>query len=359
MAPEIFQDDGVHSYYSDMWSFGCILYELATGKPPFYTSSLKDLVNMIQDNPTPTIPEFSDEFNDLLCKLLEKEPTCRPSWEELCNHPFWKGDPLKTLPMPEQPQFDEYLRGKGIDPEHFYAQRSNPLAKKLIRESAKLEKSKQTVDMIRLSHNVKNNLRENDKYINNEDPNSDIKLKNRDQELNFGKIQLIDDNGDKSPNKIDTEHDLIEEEKVYKIDLDEDIKKPSMTDTSMSKQPNRGKVELENDFDKEENYGPAEIDHSANLFPDDNKNDIDFVEVTDQNSKLPQCPEKIGNKTVEQLLIHNIDTSVKPIIGNRDIERQNELRYSQQHLTFNPWKIEDIVEAINSTKIGKFSLYSL
>lgn len=44
MAPELFQDDGVYSYQSDFWSLGCIMIELATGKPPFNTSNLKDLI---------------------------------------------------------------------------------------------------------------------------------------------------------------------------------------------------------------------------------------------------------------------------------------------------------------------------
>lgn len=44
MAPELFQDDGVYSFYSDMWALGCVLYELATGKPPFAATGLKELI---------------------------------------------------------------------------------------------------------------------------------------------------------------------------------------------------------------------------------------------------------------------------------------------------------------------------
>jgi hypothetical protein len=113
------------------------------------------------------------------------------------------------------------LRAKGIEPEHFYAQRSNPLARKLIRESAKVDKSKQ-VDIIRLSHNVRNNMGQTDDYQQkSEDINSDIKLKNRDVELNFGnyeKEKSIDKGVDSSPHKLETEEDLIDEEKSIKID---------------------------------------------------------------------------------------------------------------------------------------------
>ena len=67
--------------------------------------------------------------------------------------------------------------------------------------------------------------------------------------------------------------------------------------------------------------------------------------------KLPYYPIKVGTKIVEQLLIHNIDTSVKPIIGNKEIEKVYDLRYSISHLNFTPMKVDDISANINTPKI--------
>jgi serine/threonine protein kinase len=47
MAPELFPEDGVHSFQSDVWSLGCIMYELAVGEPPFQSSNFDELVNLI------------------------------------------------------------------------------------------------------------------------------------------------------------------------------------------------------------------------------------------------------------------------------------------------------------------------
>jgi serine/threonine-protein kinase ULK4 len=140
MAPELFQDNGVYSYYSDFWSLGCILMEMASGKPPFYSNSLKDLIQKITTEEIRPIEGFTVEFNDLLMKLLQKDPIYRINWDELKKHPFWSS-PCNLKPATSvqdkqlqfakykftkrlyQPQlhFDKYLKNvRKIDPTVYY-----------------------------------------------------------------------------------------------------------------------------------------------------------------------------------------------------------------------------------------------
>lgn len=52
-------------------------------------------------------------------------------------------------------------------------------------------------------------------------------------------------------------------------------------------------------------------------------------------------------KTIDQLLIHNTDTAVKPIIGNKEIEKTPaECVYDASLLQFKAWSKEDIESQI-------------
>jgi serine/threonine protein kinase len=44
---------------------------------------------MILEKEVPKVVGFSNEFNDLIMKLLEKDPIKRMNWDELKAHPFW------------------------------------------------------------------------------------------------------------------------------------------------------------------------------------------------------------------------------------------------------------------------------
>ena len=110
MAPELFQEGSVHSYGSDLWALGCVMYECYAGRPPFVSSSFTQLVNSIISDPMPPLwGNPSHEFEDLVSRLLVKDPVERIQWDELRNHPFWRTK-CKTLPLPPQPAFTNFIQ---------------------------------------------------------------------------------------------------------------------------------------------------------------------------------------------------------------------------------------------------------
>ncbi|KAK2992667.1 hypothetical protein RJ640_014917 [Escallonia rubra] len=109
MAPELFQDGGVHSFASDFWALGCVLYECYTGRPPFMGKEFTQLVRSILSDPTPPLPGTpSRAFANLINSLLVKDPAERIQWTEVCGHAFWRTK-LTPLPLPPQPAFDNMI----------------------------------------------------------------------------------------------------------------------------------------------------------------------------------------------------------------------------------------------------------
>ncbi|AYU77111.1 mitogen-activated protein kinase kinase 2 [Leishmania infantum JPCM5] len=91
MAPELVQERAYDNRV-DLWSLGCILYELYYGKPPFYTNNLFALIKKIVCEPVKYDSKANDpispEFKSFLSGLLTKSASSRLNWPELLNHPF-------------------------------------------------------------------------------------------------------------------------------------------------------------------------------------------------------------------------------------------------------------------------------
>ncbi|XP_038058960.1 serine/threonine-protein kinase 36-like isoform X2 [Patiria miniata] len=110
MAPELVEEKP-YDHTADLWSLGCILYELFVGTPPFYTNSIFQLVSLIIKDPVKWPKNMSPEFKDFLQGLLTKNPRARLSWPQLLHHPFVANkvqvSPSSSSELPEQPFTEE------------------------------------------------------------------------------------------------------------------------------------------------------------------------------------------------------------------------------------------------------------
>lgn len=72
MAPEVVAEQG-YTEKSDMWSLGCVLFELVTLAHPFISHTLFQLGRHIIEDPTPPLPaDCSPEIQLLVDSLLSK-----------------------------------------------------------------------------------------------------------------------------------------------------------------------------------------------------------------------------------------------------------------------------------------------
>jgi serine/threonine-protein kinase len=68
---------------SDLYSLGCVLYTLLTGRNPFLGESILDLLHKHRyaqfDPPRQVVPDLPHELDEVICELLEKDPKDRPA----------------------------------------------------------------------------------------------------------------------------------------------------------------------------------------------------------------------------------------------------------------------------------------
>uniref|UniRef100_A0ABI8A3Y6 non-specific serine/threonine protein kinase n=1 Tax=Felis catus TaxID=9685 RepID=A0ABI8A3Y6_FELCA len=88
LSPEICQNKPYNNK-TDIWSLGCVLYELCTLKHPFEGNNLHQLVLKIcQAHFAPISPRFSHDLQALISQLFEVSPRDRPSINSILKRPF-------------------------------------------------------------------------------------------------------------------------------------------------------------------------------------------------------------------------------------------------------------------------------
>jgi serine/threonine protein kinase len=106
MAPEVIQEEPSYSFPADVWSLGCVIYQLMALKLPFIGRNICDLLQKIKKGEYPPLEgNYRQELKQLVSKMLIVDASKRISIEEICKI---SGAELNSLGL-------KYKKGDGIE----------------------------------------------------------------------------------------------------------------------------------------------------------------------------------------------------------------------------------------------------
>lgn len=112
-SPEVWRDMP-YDAKSDLWSLGCVIFEMVALKPPFRAEDMEGLYRKVLRGQYSRIPpHYSSDLSELISVLLQVNPRHRPSVEELIELPvmrrhaqdsspeYGRSDLLQTIGLPK------------------------------------------------------------------------------------------------------------------------------------------------------------------------------------------------------------------------------------------------------------------
>ncbi|NXA93306.1 NEK11 kinase, partial [Melanocharis versteri] len=88
MSPEVLKHQGYNTK-SDIWSLGCILYEMCCMNHAFTGQNFLSVMLKIVEGETPSLPDrYPSKLNAVLCSMLNKNPSLRPAAAEILKSPY-------------------------------------------------------------------------------------------------------------------------------------------------------------------------------------------------------------------------------------------------------------------------------
>ena len=89
-SPEVWKDQP-YDLKSDIWSLGCVTYEMITLHPPFRAQSMEGLYKKVIKGQFPKISDnYSNDLSELIHMLLKVNAGERPSCSQIIKHPIVK-----------------------------------------------------------------------------------------------------------------------------------------------------------------------------------------------------------------------------------------------------------------------------
>ncbi|KAL3641960.1 hypothetical protein CASFOL_012775 [Castilleja foliolosa] len=379
MAPELFQDGGIHSYASDFWALGCVLYECYTGRPPFVDKEFTQLAKSILLDAPPDLPGTPTRpFVNLINSLLVKDPSERIQWPELCNHAFWRTN-IVPLALPSQPAFtnmielsseprlterngDRPLRNKitpntkdskvpskqdensgaGLRGEETPVKGVYSSRKTQTKPSSRVSEGKHKdasnkmggLNLLRLSRIAKSNLQKENEKENYRRPlpsstknDAEIKIENNDMELDFN--ENADDDGHDETEGSDnasTAEDNLSTPSKQERQLEDDESISNTVDSP-----------LQDDSKSQENDSSSDMDMSpAAATPPSASPQLKTPRSKDVSGRALDFDEIPSSSDLSDVLWHPSDLSVRPVMPSRKFEKGSDAIPSLPFHVFSP-----------------------
>jgi len=90
MAPEVIKQEG-HGRRADIWSVGCTVVEMGSGKPPWseLSNPMTAMFAIASSEEPPAIPEgLTEEAHQFIALCFRRNPSERPTAADLMSNPF-------------------------------------------------------------------------------------------------------------------------------------------------------------------------------------------------------------------------------------------------------------------------------
>ena len=175
-SPEVWKDKPYDSK-SDIWSLGCVIYEMCALNPPFRAQSMEDLFKKVIRGYYPDISnKYSKDLSEILKLMIQIEVGARPNCDELLKMPIVK----KRIDF-----FNNKNDGKEIKEENIISNKELLSTIRIPKNINNLSRNLPKPNYVSNSFNLNNNS------INNNNESNINKINNKYDFLNINKKENI------------------------------------------------------------------------------------------------------------------------------------------------------------------------
>ena len=368
-APEIFSEEGKYSYKSDLWALGCIMYEMASGQVPFRDDILNKLINKIlRDEPNYNIRQFtaySVDFQNVVKRLLDKDPNHRASWGEIEKMPFWDFGNDSNSTNSGNSSLTANTNGEDARVNEPYSSKthSHGLSAQMkssgnLPSSSSFNKGGYSVSTVPVVYSNSNNNKS--LSTNNQSTITlnaqHIALEHNDEEDEY--TEGTNDKG-KGVNNTDQEFNF-----QHKGEQNQSLYSNQTNDSNYSK----SKIDIDNNNNNNNNNaGNVGISNKKLNFLELSVLNVSKVITRDRrvtqttiNDMAMSLAKNTDIPNIQSIMIHTSDRAIKPIIGNKIIEPNPPItEYNGSIIPFSEYKIDKIKDLINNEQTDELEKYLL